>query len=79
MATAAPVKPRQQFLNKMSPAANRAKLGDVLADLVAAHNDLRTKYIALLTKLDNDAGVTDINYTSLESPTLPAVVDIESR
>lgn len=79
MATAAPIKPRQQYLNNMSPAANRAKLGNVLADLVAAHNDLRAKYVALLGKLDLDAGVTDINYTSLESPTLPAVVDLESR
>lgn len=28
-------------------------------------NDLRTKYAALLAKLDLDAGVTDTNYGSL--------------
>ena len=36
--------------------------------LVTDFTDLRTKYVALLGKLDADAGVTDTNYTALESP-----------
>lgn len=57
----------QSELNRSNPAAADAKLGDVLADLIAKHN-------ALLAKLDQDAGVTDTNYTA----TL-AVKDLESR
>lgn len=35
-------------------------------DLLRAElNDVRTKYAALLAKLDLDAGVTDVNYASL--------------
>jgi len=60
-------KPRQSAVNKMTPAASKAKLGDVVADLVAKHN-------ALLAKLDLDAGVTDTNYKALH-----AVTDMESR
>ncbi len=33
--------------------------------LRAELNDLRTKYAALLAKLDADAGVTDTNYAAL--------------
>lgn len=45
-------------LNKSMPAAEKAKLGHALDDILNAFN-------ALLLKLDNDAGVTDTNYTSL--------------
>ncbi len=57
----------QAQLNRMNPAAADAKLGDVLADLIAKHN-------ALLAKLDADVGVTDTNYTALHK-----VTDLESR
>ena len=57
----------REQLNRSSPAAADAKLGDVLTDLVKNFN-------ALAAKLDADAGVTDTNYAA----TL-AVKDIESR
>lgn len=57
----------QAQLNRMNPASADAKLGDVLADLIAKHN-------ALLAKLDADAGVTDTTYSSLLK-----VTDLENR
>lgn len=57
----------QDKLNRSMPAAKDAKLGDILNDLITAHN-------ALLAKLDADAGVTDTNYAS----TL-AVTTLENR
>ena len=45
-------------LNRMNPAAAHVKLGDVVDELIAKHN-------ALLAKLDADAGVTDVNFTTL--------------
>jgi len=41
----------------------RALLASVQADLAA----LRTAHNAAMTKLDNDAGVTDTNYSSLNA------------
>lgn len=35
--------------------------------MVALLNQLRTKFNAVLTKLDADAGVTDTNYNSLHN------------
>ena len=66
-------------LNRLSPAAADADLGQVLADLIAAHNDLRAKYVALLAKLDADAGVTDTNYAATISPAVAAVGSLSSR
>jgi hypothetical protein len=57
----------QDQLNRMSPAARDAMLGDVLNDLITKHN-------ALLTKLDADAGVTDANYAATHS-----VATLQSR
>lgn len=42
----------------------RQSLAALAVDVAA----IRTKLISTLTKLDNDAGVTDTNYTSLGSP-----------
>lgn len=47
----------QDALNRSMPAAADAKLGDVLADLIKAHNDL-------LAKLDADTGVASTNYAA---------------
>lgn len=44
-------------LNRSMPAAKRAKLGDVLDDLVTKHN-------ALLAKLDADTGVASTDYVA---------------
>lgn len=47
----------KNLLNKITPGANRAKLGDITDDLITKHN-------ALCAKLDADAGVTDTNYVA---------------
>lgn len=80
---------RQSKLNTMSPAAADAKLGNVVADLIARVNAadaqvaaLTTKFNAVLTKLDADAGVTDTNYSATQAAaayTASAVTDLESR
>lgn len=44
-------------LNRMSPAAARVKLGDVIDELIIAHN-------SAMAKLDADAGVTDTNFVA---------------
>ena len=66
-------------LNNMTPAAQRAALGDVVYDLINAFNDLRAKHVLLTAKLDADAGVTDTNYTALTNPSVVAVVLPENR
>lgn len=48
---------RQKALNNAMPANADAKLGDVVADLIAANNALATKFNALLAKLDANHGV----------------------
>lgn len=47
----------QDALNRSMPAAKRAKLGDVLNDMIVAHN-------ALLAKLDADTGVASTDYAA---------------
>lgn len=79
----------QSQLNRDSPAALDARLGDVLAELITENNRLEaqvaaltTKFNAVLTKLDADAGVTDTNYSSLQAATAFTAVttkDLESR
>ena len=54
----------QQKLNKSTPAAAEAALGDILNDLITAVNALQTDYNTLVTKLNADAGVTDTNYAT---------------
>ena len=65
-------------LNRCMPAAGKAKLGNVLTDLITQHNALVVKFNALLAKLDADGGVTDTNYAATEGVTA-TVTDIESR
>lgn len=43
---------------------NRIDLINAFAGLEAELVDIHTKYTALLTKLDADAGVTDTNYAA---------------
>ena len=57
----------QDELNRCMPAAADARLGDIINDLITAHN-------AVCVKLDADAGVTDTNYTALY-----AVATLQSR
>jgi hypothetical protein len=73
---------RQNALNKSMPAAARAKMGDVLAELIKQVNLLTASVVGIAAKLDADAGVTDTNYTSLwvTTPGLNVTLkDLESR
>lgn len=47
----------QDELNRMNPAANHAKLGDLLSEIITKHN-------ALAAQLDTDAGVTGTNFSA---------------
>lgn len=68
----------QKNLSNMTPAANDANLGLLLAELIAAHNALLAKHNALCAKLDLDASVTDTDYASLTGST-DTVGDLGSR
>jgi hypothetical protein len=70
---------RQSVLNKLAPGAKKAKMGDVLADLIAQVNALTTGHNALVAKLDADAGVTDTNYTSLTGVSATPIKTLEQR
>jgi hypothetical protein len=70
---------RQDKVNKSSVALSRAKLGDVVAELVAQVNANTAKHNALVAKLDLDAGVTDTNYTALTGTPATVIKDMESR
>lgn len=67
-------------LNHLSPAAYRAQLGQVIEDLINAHNDLRAQFVALLAHLDtaNVAGIGNGNAAAY-GPTVSAVTSIENR
>lgn len=54
----------------MAPGGNQGQptLADVLRDGVDDATELRTQFIALLAKLDADAGVTDTDYESGLTP-----------
>ena len=56
----------QNELNRMSPAARDAKLGDCINDLITGFN-------LLLAKMDADAGITDTDYAS--TLTLKTIVE----
>lgn len=71
----------KDHLNRMSPAAKDALLGDLIYDMLTTLNamvadqaTMRTRINSMLTKLDADGGVTDANYNStLAIPALTAV------
>jgi len=69
----------QNELNRASPAAADAKLGDVLADLLARVNVLTSALNIVTAKLDLDAGVTDTNYGVLGAVPAAVLKDLESR
>lgn len=60
--------PYQLVLNTSSlDRGTKISLIRELATLRAELDDIRTKYAALLAKLDLDAGVTDTNYGSTQA------------
>lgn len=68
MAASAAVKARQG-----------ARSGSVTAELQKQYNALATKFEALCTKLDNDAGVTDVNYNSTIAVGFSRVAGLDGR
>ena len=66
-------------LNRLNPVAAKAKLGDVIYDLIAAHNALAAQYNTLLAHLDtaNVAGIGAANAATYAAPA--AVVLPEKR
>lgn len=69
----------QHRLNKAYPTAADIKLGDTLQEIIAAYNDLATKFNAVLAKLDADVGVTDTNYAATQAATSTDLNDINQR
>ena len=64
-----------KFLKTFAPGDTIDGLVQKVDESIAAYNKLqadftalKTKYLALLAKLDLDAGVTDTNYAALETP-----------
>lgn len=76
-------------INRTAPALRDAQAGQVLHDLITAYTALladftalRTRYNAVLAKLDADGGVTDTNYAALQAApaiTAPAVAPLSAR
>lgn len=48
--------------------AGSPDLATALREVADDLTELRTKFIAVLAKLDDDAGVTDTNYEALHTP-----------
>lgn len=76
----------QQKLNKVSPGAAEAGLGDIINDLITAATALQTAVVALtadhntvVAKLNADAGVTDVNYAGSTAVAQTAVAPLTSR
>lgn len=76
----------QEKLNRSTPAAAEGKLGDILADVIAALNAHSTAIDALIsdhntlrTKLNADAGVTDTNYAAATATSTAAVTTLANR
>lgn len=67
---------RQEKVNKSSPAMNKAKAGDVIAELTAQVNILTAAHNVLVAKLNADAGVTDVNYAAVAAT---PIVSMENR
>ncbi len=76
----------QQKLNKVSPGAAEAGLGDIINDLITAVTAsqtalaaLKADHNALIAKLNLDAGVTDVDYAVSTAAAQTAVVPLTSR
>lgn len=67
---------KQEKVNRSSPALSRAKLGDMVAELVTQVNVLTAAYNVLVAKLNADAGVTDTNYATVVAT---PIKDMETR
>lgn len=61
---------KQDKINRMAPAASKAKLGDTVAELVDQVNALTAANAVLVAKLNLDAGVTDTNYAAVTQTTI---------
>jgi allophanate hydrolase subunit 1 len=76
-------------INRTAPAIRDAQLGQVVHDLIVGYTALladftalRTRYNAVLAKLDADGGVTDTNYAALQAApaiTATAVAPLSAR
>lgn len=70
---------RQDAVNKATPALAKAKVGDVVQELIDQVNSLTAKVNTLTAKLDLDAGVTDTNYTALCAVPAVTIKSMELR
>lgn len=70
-------------LNNIAPGAKEVGLGDIIDDLITAHNDLVAKYNALCAKLDTAGGTVaglGTNYAStVGAPAGDTVTVLASR
>lgn len=67
---------KQEKVNKSSPAANKAKLGDAVAELIAQVNILTAAHNTMVAKMNADAGITDTNYATVAAT---PIASLESR
>lgn len=58
----------EAHINHVPDGMTREALHALIGDLIRDNNELRTQFIALLAKLDSDAGVTDTNYAATLTP-----------
>lgn len=70
---------KQEKINKSSPAMSKAKMGDVIAELITQVNALTVASNARGAKLDLDAGVTDTNYAALTAVPATPIKSLEAR
>lgn len=70
---------RQTNVNRMTPAAKKAGLGDAVAELIDQVNKLTVGHNAMAAKLDLDAGVTDTNFAALTGVTATTILTLELR
>lgn len=69
----------QDELNRTTPGAAHAKLGDIVNDLIGAVNANTTALKAMSAKLDADAGITDTNYASTLTASLSGIATLIAR
>jgi hypothetical protein len=68
----------QDILNRMTPGAYHAKVGDQVYDLTNGHNDLLAAYKRLLAKLDT-ANIAGGGNAAAAGPVLAPVLLPEAR
>ena len=70
---------RTDALNRAMPVNADLQLGTAINEIIAAYNDLRARYVALLAKMDLDAGITDTDYAATVAPTEAALALLNDR